>query len=251
MKNLSVKTRAWLVHLGLSFAVLLPIFLLIYFWWFPGPFFRVQDTAHIIAVLIGVDLVLGPILTFIVYRPNKKGLKFDLTVIACVQLAALVYGVYAIHSERPAYVVFAVDRYVPLAAKDVDFERAGMSGFGEDRPGEPVYAFAEMPMGEAFQAFQDSVLFRGQPDLERRPEFWLPLATGREAILARARPLSELVDQRPGAKQAVTRASRRLDLTPETALFVPMPGKREDYAAIIDPESARVIGAVAVDPWID
>lgn len=251
MKNLSAKVRAWLVHLVLSLVVLLPVVLLVTLWWFPRPFFQVLDTAHILAILVGVHLVLGPMLTFIVYVPNKKGMKFDLWVIALLQLAALTYGTFAIYSERPAYVVFAVDRYEALAAKDVAFERVGMTGFGEALPGEPVYAFAQMPMGQAYQTFLDGVMFRGQPDLERRPEFWLPLETGKDAILATARPLGVLMEQRPDAAQDLARMAERHDLNPATALFLPLPGKRDDYAALIDPVTAKVMDAIAIDPWID
>lgn len=250
MKNLSLKTRAWFVHLMLSGVILLPVVLVVYFWWFPHPFFRVQDVSAVFFILVGIQLLLGPLLTFVVYAPQKKGLKFDLAVIALVQLAALGYGLYSIESERPAYVVFAVDRYVPVAAKDVDFASAGMDGFGDGVPGAPVYVFSELPMGEAFQAFQNSVLFGGQPDLERRPEFWLPMDTGRAAVLASARSLAALMDARPAAAQRLAAAAGRLDMTPEGALFVPLPGKREDFAAIIDPVTATVVDAITVDPWI-
>ena len=36
----------------------------------------------------------------------------------------------------------------------------------------PATVVAYMPLGEEFQRFQDSVIFEGQPDLERRPEYW-------------------------------------------------------------------------------
>jgi len=241
-----------MVHLVLSFCVLLPVLLLIFFRWFPHPFFEVQNAGPVVAILVGLQLIGFPILTFVVYAPGKKGLRFDLSVIATVQFAALLYGMHAIHSERPAYVVFAVDRYVPLAAKDVHFTRAAPQDFTDRLVAEPVYAFAEMPMGKAFADLQESVLFGGQPDLERRPEFWIPLAAGREAIVFSARPLTELMTQRPAAAQALSAAAARLDSEPAAALFLPMPGKREDFAAIIDPVTGKVISAVAVEnPWLN
>lgn len=252
MKNLSAKFRASLLHLVLSFCVLVPVLLLIYFRWFPYPFFDVQAAAHVVAILVGVQLIAFPFLIFVIYAPLKKGLKFDLSVIATVQLAALLYGAYAIFSERPAYVVFAVDRYTPLADKDVNLADAGLRGFGDDQAGGPVYAFAEMPMGQAFADLQDSVLFGGQPDLERRPEFWIPLAGGRQAIVSRARPLTELMAQYPADAQALKDAAAGVDLAPASALFVPMQGKREDFAAIIDPLTGKVIAAAAVEnPWLN
>lgn len=248
---MQAKVRAWATHLALSFLVLLPVFLVIFLLWFPPPFFEVQATAGIIVVLIGVDLVLGPLLTFIVYKPGKKGLKFDLTVIVLLQLTALVYGTWSIHSERPTYVVFAVDRYEPLANKDVDFAAAGLEGFGEARWRGPIYAFAEMPFGEEFNRLQDGVIFRGEPDLERRPEYWRPLAVGRDAILASASPISELVDARPGVADALRQKAEALGLDPDAARFVPVMGKSKEFVGFLDPETAEIRGVLDVDPFGD
>jgi hypothetical protein len=44
---------------------------------------------------------MGPLLTLIVFKPGKKSLKFDLSVIAMFQIAALAYGSYTIYQERP------------------------------------------------------------------------------------------------------------------------------------------------------
>ncbi len=169
-----------------------------------------------------------------------------------LQLTALTYGTYAIYSERPAYVVFAVDRYVALATKDVDFERVG-NGWVLVRPClvnryTPLH---RCPWDRPIRAFWRVSCFGGQPDLEQRPEFWLPLEIGKTAILGKARSLADLMEQRPAAAEQLARMAERVDMDPETALFVPMPGKKDDYAAIIDPVTARVIDAVAIDPWID
>jgi len=252
MTLLRAKTRAWATHLLLSVLVLLPVFLLVYFWWFPGPFFEAQDTAKIVWLLVGVDLVLGPVLTFVVYKPAKKSLKFDLSVIVLLQVAALAYGLWSIYSERPAFVVYAVDRYEVLAKKDITFAAAGLDGFKDPEGSMPSYAFAEMPLGEAFSQFQDSVLFGGQPDLERRPEFWIPHVQGRDAILSRAGTVGELIAAFPESAPALERAAARQGTAPEDTRYVPLVAKAGAFAAILDPETARVEQVVAVpDPWLD
>ena len=52
-------------------------------------------------MMLGVDIILGPILTFIIYQKNKKSLKFDLFIIACIQISAIGYGVYSMYGGRP------------------------------------------------------------------------------------------------------------------------------------------------------
>jgi hypothetical protein len=246
------KTRAWAVHLAISCGVLLPVFAVIFFFWYPGPFFTVQDAGRVVGVLIGVDLVLGPLLTFIVFKPGKKHLKFDLTVIAALQLVALAYGTHTIWSERPRFVVFAVDRYEVLARPDVDFARAGMDGFGEGDAEGVTYAFAEMPMGQAFQRFQDGVLFGGQPDLERRPEFWRVLDGPRvDAVLAAAQSLDSYRLRGEKAYGVLRDKATALGLDPETALVTPVVGKGGDFLGFLDPETARVRGVLETDPWLE
>ena len=248
----SSKTRAWAVHLAISFCVLLPVFAVIVFLWYPGPFYAVQDAKRVVGVLIGVDLVLGPLLTFIVFKPGKKHLKFDLAVIAALRIAALAYGTHTIWSERPRYVVFAVDRYEVLARLDVDFARVGLDGFGEAGAGGMTYAFAEMPLGQAFQRFQDGVLFGGQPDLERRPEFWRPLDGPRiDAVLAAAAPLNAYQSRGEGDYAALRDRAIALGLDPDTAFVTPVVGKGGDFLGYLDPETARVLGVLETDPWLE
>ncbi len=47
---------------------------------------------EIFLLLLLIDVVLGPLLTLIVYKKGKRTLVMDLAVIAALQLAALTYG---------------------------------------------------------------------------------------------------------------------------------------------------------------
>ncbi len=93
---------------------------IVYWFWYPEPTFSIVGVLPIILMLIGVDLVLGPLLTMIVYKHGKPGLKFDLSVIALVQIAALIYGARTLYQEKSHYVVFAVDRLEFVALTHID-----------------------------------------------------------------------------------------------------------------------------------
>ena len=58
-----------------------------------------------IIIIAGVDLVLGPLLTLIVFNRSKASLKIDLSIIACLQLGALIYGVWEVFHQRPIFQV--------------------------------------------------------------------------------------------------------------------------------------------------
>jgi hypothetical protein len=247
---MKAKIRAWLVHLGLSALIVGPVLAVIYFIWFPAPYFQIQGTSQIVLVLIGVDLVLGPLLTFIVYKPGKPGLKFDLWVIAILQVVALVYGAFSIHSERPSYMVFAVDRFEVLAAKDVDFSQSSLDSYGEARFSGPQVIFAQMPSGEEYQKLLNSVMFEGKPDVERRPEYWRPFEEHVEEVLARAGQVNKLALARPAQAESLAAEVASVGLSMDSALFVPLIGKRKDFAVIIDPHNGVVKAVTEVDPWL-
>ena len=58
--------------------------------------------AHVaISAAIGVAVVIGSLITLVIFDLKKKALKFDLSVIAALQLAALAYGCHVRFESRP------------------------------------------------------------------------------------------------------------------------------------------------------
>ena len=92
---------AFLTHLVISLIVVTLVFIVIRFQLYPDFYFAIQGISEIILILFAVDVVLGPLLTLIVFKKGKKSLKFDLSIIALCQIAALTYGSYIIYQERP------------------------------------------------------------------------------------------------------------------------------------------------------
>ena len=74
--------------------------------WYPGFFYSIDGGWEGMRIIIGVDLVLGPLLTTIVFKSGKPGLKFDLTAIGTMQATCLLAGVLIVYSERPLFFVF-------------------------------------------------------------------------------------------------------------------------------------------------
>jgi len=114
-RRVVTRARAFWTHLAISSAIVGAACAVIFFVWYPYPYFQAAGAWNVLRVLIGVDLVLGPLLTLIVFKPGKRGLKSDLACIALVQIAALVYGLTVIHRERPYFMVFALDRFFLLS----------------------------------------------------------------------------------------------------------------------------------------
>lgn len=100
------KLKAALIHIGLSIFAIGLLFLTIIYIWYPKPFFEISGVIEPLKLLLMVDVIIGPLLTFVVYKKGKKYLKLDLTLIALMQIAALGYGVYTIYQGRPSMLVF-------------------------------------------------------------------------------------------------------------------------------------------------
>ncbi len=109
---LNVKNRwqAFGAHILLSLAIFTALLSIIVFIWYPGVYIHIGGYQGI-KLIAGVDLVLGPVLTLMIFNPNKRAalMKFDLAVIAAVQFSALSAGTWLIYQERPVVQVLSND----------------------------------------------------------------------------------------------------------------------------------------------
>lgn len=113
------KAIAGLVHLAISGCIVGAVGALMLLWWYPQPWFRHDGGWTVYRLILLVDVVLGPLLTLIVYRRNKPGLKRDLTVIAAIQLGALAFGVTTMLQHRPVFIVFAENNFFTVSWTEV------------------------------------------------------------------------------------------------------------------------------------
>jgi len=111
------KLKAALIHISLSIFVVGLLFLSIYYIWYPRPFFEISGVIEPIKLLVMVDVIIGPLLTFVVYKKDKKRLKFDLSIIALLQIAALFYGAHTIYNGRAGLLVVSNGQFNYLTEK--------------------------------------------------------------------------------------------------------------------------------------
>ncbi len=242
--------RASSIHFLISALVVSVLFAVIFFVWYPGPTFRIAGAISIVLVLVGVDLVLGPTLTLIVYKEGKPGLKFDLAFIALVQVAALVYGAYTFYQERPYYMVFAVDRFNLVTETQIDRAQILYPELTQKPFADVIKVFARRPDDrEEFQEFLDSVMFQGKPDLEARPEYWEPYEDGKDIILQAAKPLEDIKRTSDQDERRVQQAFAKYQADHPRLGYVPIGVLDEDIGMVVDLDSAEPLGVIEVDPW--
>lgn len=93
--------QAAAVHLAISLLIFLAIVTVMLVLWYPGELLYAGGINGL-RILVGVDLVLGPLLTLLVFNRQKKSLKMDLSIVALIQFVCLAVGLWLIYHERPA-----------------------------------------------------------------------------------------------------------------------------------------------------
>src|SRR5690554_5070320 len=115
-----IRVKAFGVHLLTSAVVALAVVALVFGLWYPAPLATATGVTEIFLILLVVDVCLGPLLTLLVYKEGKKTLVMDLTIIVLLQLGALGYGVYTVAEDRPAWLVFSVNRFELIRINDIN-----------------------------------------------------------------------------------------------------------------------------------
>ena len=158
------RIKAFMSHLAISLVIFLVLLYFIVFIWYPQPFFSTDGGWQGIRLIAIVDIVLGPLLTLVVFKPGKPGLKFDMTVIALVQLSALSWGIWTTYNQRPAAVIYTEYYFTPVPLQDlkeIDISRQMLSQYGEQLP---VYIYSNLPKDfDAMQKVRATVLRTGKP----------------------------------------------------------------------------------------
>ena len=108
--------QAFAIHIAMSLIIFLVLLICITQYWYPGILFDTGNGWKAIALIVSIDLILGPLLTLIIFNPKKSSLKFDLWVIALIQTAALIYGSWTIHSSRPLAIAYINTSFVTFYA---------------------------------------------------------------------------------------------------------------------------------------
>jgi len=109
------------LHLSSSASVLLLILGGLYLGWYRWPGWYLTGVLHVAPIVLGVDLVLGPLMTLLVANPTKawRVLARDIAIIVTVQLCALGYGATTLWRGRPLYYTYSVNRLEMVQASDL------------------------------------------------------------------------------------------------------------------------------------
>lgn len=114
------RPQAFLLHLCASAIVLFAFYLFVSQILYPQALFWGVDGWSMFKILIPVDLILGPLLMLLIFKPNKPKLKFDVYCVLLFQVVFFIYGAWVIYSARPVYITLMDDHFYVSTANQIE-----------------------------------------------------------------------------------------------------------------------------------
>lgn len=242
------KIKASLTHLIISLFIVGLILSVAIFLWYPEPFLTISGLFGIILMMLAIDLVLGPLLTFIVFKPKKPSLKFDLTIIALFQLVALSYGTYTIYKAHPLYIAYAGDRFTPIDADEVTPEKARYEEFKKSKLSQPTIVYVKKPSDPAELSKVTIEVLSGKADLDARPEYYEPINKNIENIFKNKFDLNKFLEKEK-YKDEINRFLSKNGGSIEDYAFIPLVGRQEDVLWAWSLKSKLPTGILHINPF--
>lgn len=244
----SFRFRCFLTHLSISACVAVLSLLLIFKVWYPFPFDKALGVGHIILIMLAIDVTLGPLLTLILAKEGKKGLKFDFLIIGIVQLSALFYGLYSIEKGRPVWVVFDYNRFDLVQKYAIDRQKDANvkipEAYQKEGWGSPPWVSVRPAKNKQEQ---DDWMFY---ELEKgtaasmRPALFAPLTQNMDRVIKEKLPLSDLnkFNEKTAVKDVLLKY-------PNADGFLPMRAAEVDMTVLVDSKDKAFVQVVDLRPW--
>ena len=238
--------KAASIHLLISVAIALGAVVLLYFMWYPQPFFEASGGEFLLTLLVAVDVILGPLITLVIFNTKKKSLKFDLAVVALVQLAALSYGMYTMYLARPVFVVYAHSQFKVVTANEIEPEMLKHVTNAEYKSlsfSGPKYVFNVAPEStpdlDAFMYANEGLA----------PQYYVPFVEKSKESLKDGRPISKLLGLHPDAKSLIDAKLKKSGKTLADLIYFALVAKEKNLTVLADAKTGGIVAVIPVNPF--
>ena len=213
-------------HLTASALIAVCCAALVFGLWYPYPYSELASGRELFVLLISVDIVAGPLLTFIVYNPKKprRELWRDVGTVIVLQLAALGYGLHIVAQARPVFLAFEGDRFRVVAVPDIDSASLvrAPSGMARLSWAGPQLIGVKLLAGSDPDYQQSLILAVQGVHPAYRPERWVDYDVQRQLVIRSSKPLAELKRKRPEQSSLIDEAMRDKGLVETDLGYLPL-----------------------------
>ncbi|MDX1491249.1 MAG: hypothetical protein R3332_08180 [Pseudohongiellaceae bacterium] len=232
-------------HFLFSVAVFTLFVGVLIFFWFPNPYFSASGGWQGLRIVAAVDLVLGPLITLIIFNSKKsrRELSFDIGVVVLIQLSALLWGIKSVYEQRPVAVAFMDSSFYTVPASALSqqgFNLAELDEFGEDRP---VFVYIERPYeGADLERFVEMVEEEGVPPHEQ-PWLYRPMADNFDRIRNANLDIDEIVSVNAAMKADLEDLLEASGTSLHDNFYIALTSRYRNVVLVFDPQ-ARLLGYV-------
>ncbi len=246
------RLRAFLIHLAISATIAVIAIIFVFFVWYPSPLHEAVGVTEVFLIVLAVDITIGPVITFIIFKRGKPSLPFDLAVIAILQIAALSYGMLTVFEGRPAFVVFNSDRFDVTRASDINPESLETAKQQDNEFGKLGWLSPRWvgSLKSKDLARRKEILFssvQGGPDWPELPELFVPLSKVKQQILNRAHPIQKLYDIYKYKEEQLVMMDEWK--TKKNVKWLALRGPVKDMIVLVNAKTAEIIKVVNISPW--
>jgi hypothetical protein len=247
------RLKAFGLHLLASSIALTLILGSLYLGWYRWPGWRLADVSHVVPVMVGVDVVLGPLLTLIIARSSKprRELARDIAMIVVVQLVALSYGAMSLWEGRPLYYAFSENVLQLVQAYDIDAQEAAV---GRRRNPQlapywnslPRWIWAPLPQDPDERQKIVAAAISGGDDVISMPKYYKPWEQGLPALRSQLKKVDDVAYFARSEKDKLKAHMRSAGMATDQPNSMPLTGRGHPMLAVFDPASLKITGIFAV-----
>ena len=244
-------SRASSIHLVLSVGVALNAALLVFGIWYPIPYRDLVGGRELFMLVVGVDVVCGPLLTAVIFNPAKPKAELfrDLALIALIQGVALAYGLYSVAAARPVHMVFEVDRLRVVTAAEIqpeDLTKAKAPWNTLPWSGPTLIGSREPLNSDEMMKSLDLSIQGNEPS--QRPHWWQDFERARPVMLKRAKSMTALRIKHPLKTDQIDAAVNQSGQGDADLLWLPLTSfKTTEWVALLDAKTALPVAYLPLD----
>lgn len=242
---MSKRLKFFLGHLSISSFIALCIVGLVFFVWYPSPLATAVGVTQIFLMMLTIDVIVGPVLGLLVYKEDKKSLKFDLTIIIAIQISALLYGIYSIEQGRPVWMVYSVDRFELVRKNEIILENINQAKPQFQQLSWLKPQFVATQFAQDVKQRNDDMFAEvlGGISLAQKPERYVDFSQAKAQLQKRAQSLELLPQYNDKAV-----VEKTLVKYPKATAFLPMKANAVDMTVLIN-HKGEVVKIVDLRPW--
>lgn len=243
--------RASFIHVLISLVIVSSVAAYIIYFWYPPSLMHMAKADRLLLLIGGVDLVVGPLLTLIVYKADKRHLKFDLAIIGLIQVLFLGYGLYATWNSRPVFLVAVPDRFELVFANEISPQRLNAAKNKQFRQlsfAKPMLVGADMPADIKTQEEIMNSAISGRGDIQTMPEYFVNYSQISKKLLLHAKPLDESRELSAKDSKVLKQAAASYGYSGDSLRYLTLASSRGYAAILVKAKTGEIVGPVNVDP---